>query len=852
MNALHDVLDDWRGIPIVISSQKNLDAAKMSRCLRIMMTHSSDDLEQLVLGLLCDCNCKESLKVFHRQVSEQERRRILGLSMAFSGINSLIPKHSERGFHLRDFIYLLKNMRCSLVSKHSETLNLYQSFYFDSVTLLEGLRQNFQTFDSSNFSTVAKEFLDKCNLYDPSWNIEQDDHGNMYLPFPKEQLIVAPHVLASLTASIQQPERDPASPTTAFHRYTLLIDRSNSQSTIDLLFYLRIFDFFETKVLTMPSSGVDENIEIVSEFLLQVRIAAENGFTILLVNCNLLYSALYDLLNDGYNLVGRTKHFCNLDSGNVSRPICVHPKFKLIVHISSDELFQIPLAFLNRFNKFALSFRDVLLERVEFYKQTWNLPFCFRHESSSIFELLFKLLVESGERFADEMGGASLFYGFRRNETVPALCLKVLNDACSPNMILFRVVDHLSISRNDLQAGQHYEYSQLPFSARTPSGDLKSRIPEFIRAIYFQILQMARPECVFNMRIHLSIECKHDFFRQEHFSFISIVRHVMSLPWDGSCSFLKLIAFTRTNSAVKLLHTFKFYVLTSLFQTQSVVMMVPGQRFNFPENSIICILCLEAFPDAFQVQVAIREFFEKCTGPKVLTGKGKECSKALLLSIDMNIHSASFVSFLRREIDKGMESLRTTVSVKYRMPSVFFILHIETMCLNFRACYDSFATNNWSFVYTDSFGVETSDVDEQKARSQIDLRKWLQIAFGLTKQSAVDMVRSDLSERFSTLTREALEKLHFFQQYLMKKGIHNGVQKSLPAYKERNSARAAAWICDEVFMKRPYLERALLDNYALNLCSLLESTLGSACSQICNGQSVSVVKSCIHCKIDVR
>ena len=841
---MHDVLDNWNGVPVILLSNKNLDAAKMSRCLQVMQTQpSKDDLDKLTIGLLYDNSSFVSLDAGRpgsRQVSTEERNRISGLCLAFSRVNSLIS--DERGFHSRDFVYLLKSLRRSLVAKQPAVLGRDRRVDFDGATLLEGLRRNFQTVNPSNFSIVAKEFLHQCGLRDPSWPcVEEDEHGNTFYP-PSDKLVVSPQVLTSLKASIddKHPDGDSADPTTAPFRHTLLIDRSNCESAIDLLFSMKILDAAETKVLTMPSSDVDQNSVDISEALRQVKNAAENGYTMLLVNGDALYSALYDLLNKYYNSGGGNEYFCNINLGNVSSPVSVHSKFKLIVYISAEKVRTSPLPFLNRFSKFALSFHDALQDRIEFYMQPTNIPFCFSSEPASNIEMLFKGLVQGGEHFANFLGGYSSIYGFLRNETVPALCLKALLDACSESMRTFKIDSPLRISGNHEQDAQHSEDSQLPFADSLAPMDLKSRMPEFIRAINFQILQLARPESVFILRSRLPKEYMQEYFRQEHFSFANIIRHIMSLPWDGTRSSMKVTAFTRTNTAIKLLRTSKHAdALKTLFQTNSIITLLPGQRVALNAGSFICIICSETFADCSQVWEAILDFFNQCSQPRVTGGKGKENSKALLVIFDMSIHSSSFVSFLRRKIDEGLEHLRAKVPAHFRIPSVILLLHIPPEMLKASASYNALATNNWIAVYADTFGIEQSDLEEQKVGSLIDPRRWLQVAFGVTEQPAVETVRSELGESIFASIREALKKIQYFQQDCMKKDLRNGVRKSLPAYKAMNPADAAKWIYEEVLVKRPYLKTALLDNYATYWGSLLEQTAALICQQICSGQTVS-------------
>ena len=137
------------------------------------------------------------------------------------------------------------------------------------------------------------------------------------------------------------------------------------------------------------------------------------------------------------------------------------------------------------------------------------------------------------ERIADHAPFAGDVSALFDGEDIDAL-LDELMDACDAN--IFRIQSSLRISGNDEDHSNHSQDSlaHAPYSMMT--GDLKDRMPEFIRAINFQILQLARPESVFNLRGRLPREYIEEYFRQEHFSFVNIVRHVMLLPWNGNNS----------------------------------------------------------------------------------------------------------------------------------------------------------------------------------------------------------------------------------------------------------------------------------------------------------------------------
>jgi len=317
------------------------------------------------------------------------------------------------------------------------------------------------------------------------------------------------------------------------------------------------------------------------------------------------------------------------------------------------------------------------------------------------------------------------------------------------------------------------------------------------------------------------------------------------LPWDHSRSCMKITAFTRTNTAIKnikLLRTSNYSdKLKAMFQTDSVATLLPGQPITLSESSFICIICAEAFIDCSQVADTIHNFFNQCSQSPATNDKNRSLSKVLLVIFDMSIHSSSFISFLRRKIDEGLDGLRKRVPAKYdnyRMPSVILLLHVPPEMLNFRASYNALSTNDWTAVYTDTFGIEQSDLDDKQERASIDPRRWLQVAFGLTRKPAVETVRSELGDIIFDSIREALRKIHYFQSICLKKQLRNGVEKSLPAYKEQNRAKAADWI-HGIFEKRPYLKTALLDNYASVWGPLLGKTAKAICLQISQGQTVS-------------
>ena len=359
------------------------------------------DLMELAWGIIA----AEEAETTSKQIQEIWSRQVKGLCTAFQSLSTVILR--DNWFHSRDFIFLCRLLRL-LARKGELTL-------FDSAMLLQALRRHFQPLDPTSFPTLATVFLAECGLEAPV-----DD-------------ALDARVVRSLRESLKDSLADGTDPTSAHCRYALVVDPTDCESAVDLLFALKLLDPSTTKIVSLSDFPEDASPTMTTAALAQIKKCIEEGETLLLVNSAPLQSALYDVINRHYAVSvrddGRTDAFANIPLGSFSSLVRVHESFRLIVHVPISQLPKTPLPFLNRFEKYTLSVRDALAQRV--LEVSLNPPhslLCIPKPEHR--QRLFKELEAGVNDFVAFAGGSTSFYGMSSTETVPALVLRALEDAC--------------------------------------------------------------------------------------------------------------------------------------------------------------------------------------------------------------------------------------------------------------------------------------------------------------------------------------------------------------------------------------------------------------------------------------
>ena len=359
-----------------------------------------EDLWELAWGIIA----AEDADSASPQILPVWKKQVRGLCEAFQSIGTVIVR--DNWFHSRDFIFLCRLLRIRVTNKGTP---------FDSTMLLSALRRHFQTSEPDMFPSLARHFLGKCSLEPPA-----GDKLNA-------------QVVTSLRESLSDSLIDGSDPTSAHCRYTLVVDPTDCEAAVDLMFALKLLDHSLTVVVSLSNFPEDASPTMTTAALAQIMKCIEDGKTLLLVNSAPLQSALYDVINRHYAISikedGRREAYANIPLGSFSSLIRVHKSFRLIVHIPTSHLCKTPMPFLNRLEKYTLSVRDALAQRVQ--EVSLSPPLCLRSMSKADHrQRVFWEMEKGANDFVAFAGGSSSFYGMSATETVPALILRALEDAC--------------------------------------------------------------------------------------------------------------------------------------------------------------------------------------------------------------------------------------------------------------------------------------------------------------------------------------------------------------------------------------------------------------------------------------
>ena len=95
----------------------------------------------------------------------------------------------------------------------------------------------------------------------------------------------------------------------------------------------------------------------------RVRHAAQKGHTVLLLQTDDIQENFYDVFNRRFRCVyikDENRYYANISCGTHSKLSRIHPNFKCMIVLKESEVKNTPSPFLNRFEKFHLSY-DVLV-----------------------------------------------------------------------------------------------------------------------------------------------------------------------------------------------------------------------------------------------------------------------------------------------------------------------------------------------------------------------------------------------------------------------------------------------------------------------------------------------------------
>jgi hypothetical protein len=328
LKVLHPYLDECK-VAFVAIANTTFDAANANRMICIYRSlPSKDDQKILAYGCL-------GLQIKHgqRSLNNQLESIIYGLCQGYRQI--LSAPDIPHIFHDRDFIYMLRELRFELTNVDED-----QETSIGEITprsLLRALEDNFNGIKSDQFEKLTDIFF----------NAVKDAYSGFRLSLPEKQ-----QIQRNIPTILRESMKLDSKRRRLYGRYKLIIDESEDESAVRLLFQSGILDPdpSRTTVFRMPDFPDDIDNELRNvEILSTIKLCMETGKTILMVNTGRIHGSLYDVFNQNFSIMatdGTRKIFSKVAIGPKTIDVVVHEDFQCIVHIKRSEFKEIPAPFL--------------------------------------------------------------------------------------------------------------------------------------------------------------------------------------------------------------------------------------------------------------------------------------------------------------------------------------------------------------------------------------------------------------------------------------------------------------------------------------------------------------------------
>ena len=161
-------------------------------------------------------------------------------------------------------------------------------------------------------------------------------------------------------------------------RYKLIIDPSEDESLTRLLFMFGILKFENTRTFMCSDFPGDSQLQKVIGIniciftfanqqintIAAIRHSAIEGHTVIMSQTDDIHESFYDLFNQHFRRIDDPevgpRYFTNIAIGAHTKPSRVHQDFQCIVVIKESEIKNTPAPFLNRFEKYFISYKSLL------------------------------------------------------------------------------------------------------------------------------------------------------------------------------------------------------------------------------------------------------------------------------------------------------------------------------------------------------------------------------------------------------------------------------------------------------------------------------------------------------------
>ncbi|KAH3765624.1 AAA+ ATPase [Pelomyxa schiedti] len=784
LKILHFKLDHPK-VSSVLLSNRILDEAKTNRTLMLLQSEPPlTDLQTLAEGC-----------IYGNETSgiAWATREILGaLCTAYQAeVNRFYGSpYPARFFHLRDFVYFLRYL-----GKHcSEGNRAGDAFHISQDVVLAGLRRNFGGLVQSDFDKLVANFFYNINealkkYGQPLWTEPATEQRRTEI--------------ASIKESLAERLTDADDPNTAPFRYIMLLDPTENEVAVSLLFDLGLCDRNQTSVCYIGDFRDDSDQRVKAAVVEKVKVAMEKGETIVLVNSASIHSSFYDVFNRHYTIMPKNKQdmakdptnsstrlcYANLAAGSFSQPCLVHDNFRVIVHVPKSSLQTIPTPLLNRFEKYCLGIDDALFERLQMIPLTKLIS-----PTSRVPLHPYEVLCNGAQNMVHELhttaANSRLFYGVTPKETVSSLVLTVLERTLEMSKLRAQEEDPNSlVPLFPPLLGTQPETLEL-FGARD---HWEQNMREYMISANLHLLQLAKPESIYFCK-QLPVRYKHNYLlEQEHFSFyrflgylcqahFSFAPHAPSkflgatgdqtgegieltgttvvVPQRGEYA-SKWCVFTRTSAEIIKLPTDK-KLQRKMFDVLVQTGSVPQGAEQNPEDWME-VLSLGEMSSSQQCSSRVHDF---CCSPK----------KLLLLCVaDLSVATPNQINFLRNEINERWKVMEEQQQREQHLHRVAVLLLHFSPEIGLRAgsAYQAIFLKGWDFLYVDALGVVAGS-SGANPHTEVDPRPWLARAFGLNlRDSESDRMKRDSStQEVDTFRGFFFELLQQFCKFMTGSGLN--------------------------------------------------------------------------------
>ncbi|CAB9513447.1 protein ligase RNF213 [Seminavis robusta] len=350
LKVLHYLLESCAqkaAVGFVAIANHILDAAKSNRCAVLLRPEPDEEEMATIASGLLYCKTTDGTIVtrevcvgdtllpadkFARQVCTSYDTVIKG---------GLTNKDAHTFYGLRDFIYFLRSVKAN--ARETSMTKLHISIR----SLVQAIERNFNGLEKrALYETIVVFLKPFCN---------SSEMRRIFSQIARDPLEIIRASLEQNCACVDQENRA---------RFAMFIDSSEDDSIMRLLHLMGLLEDSKRslfKLSHMPDESALERMRLISG----VKFAAGQGKAALLSQTEPVNEAFYDITNQQFRMVkdrdGQQLLFTNIAVGGVSRRSQVNPSFECIVHARSSQIKELPAPYLNRFEKFQLDIKDVIV-----------------------------------------------------------------------------------------------------------------------------------------------------------------------------------------------------------------------------------------------------------------------------------------------------------------------------------------------------------------------------------------------------------------------------------------------------------------------------------------------------------